>query len=143
MTYLNIYLISYFSEISKILVDPLTANLRLFCWLEIKNNEPHFVYFKRSTLDFGDSAASEAVEIGQRKIVVPACKLPESKFLLCQSRYANNYLASFQRKEDVELISNDLIQAHNQYSWPLKDIVTSSKTDPNIFEKLGVNELHM
>ena len=50
----------------KILVDPMTAKLRLFCWLEMVNYIPKFIYFERTTLDFGDPAASQAVELAQK-----------------------------------------------------------------------------
>ena len=50
----------------KILVDPLTAKQRLFCWLEMENDIPKFVYFEWSTLDFGDAPASQSVESAQK-----------------------------------------------------------------------------
>ena len=43
----------------KILVDDISAKLRLFCWLRMENDIPKFIYYERKTLDFGDPAASK------------------------------------------------------------------------------------
>ena len=79
----------------KILVDPMTARLRLFCWLEMINDIPKFQYYERATLDFGDAPASQAVESAQKKFIIPACHLKESKIILAETRYADNCLFSF------------------------------------------------
>ena len=59
----------------KILVEQMLARLRLFCWLRMVNDIPKFIYYERKTLDFGDPAASEAVESAQKKFIIPCLSL--------------------------------------------------------------------
>ena len=127
----------------KILVDPLSAKLRLFCWLEMVKDKPNFIYFERSTLDFGDAPASQSVESAENKYVIPACQLKISKVILAETRYADNCLFSFQNKEKVMTVSKDIEQAHELYSWPLKQLVTNHSADPSVFERLQVNTEHV
>ena len=96
----------------KILVDPLAAKLRLFCWLEMINDIPKFIYFERSTLDSSDAPASQSVE-------------------------------SAQDKERVQIVGRDIEQAHDMYSWPLKQLVTNHSADPTVFKRLEVNTDHV
>ena len=82
----------------------------------MENDIPKFIYYERKTLDFGDPAASEAVEAAEKKFIIPACHLKESKTILAETRYADNCLFSFQGKGKIKMIGNDIEQAHNLYS---------------------------
>ena len=78
----------------------------------------------------------------QRKFIIPAFDLPESKIILSQCRYADNALRSFQDREKVDLVSKDLHIAHDKYNFPLKPIMTSVYTDPDIATKLEIEPNH-
>ena len=39
-------------------------------------------------------------------------------------------------------VSKDKEQAHEMYSWPLKQLVTNYSADPSVFERLQVNSEH-
>ena len=127
----------------KILVDPLTAKLRLFCWLKMEEQSPEYIYFERSTLDFGDVAASQSVESAQKKFIIPSCNMEISKLILSETRYADNCLFSFQDKNKVKETSRDIEQAHEVYSWPLKELVTNYSADSTVFKRLGVDNNHV
>ena len=62
--------------------------------------------------------------------------------ILAEMKYADNCLFLFQDKESVKTIGNDIEQAHNLNSWPLKQIVTNYSADPKVFERLNVNSNH-
>ena len=94
-------------------VDDLTAILRLFCWVEMRDGEPIFQYYKRATLDFWDPVASETVELAQLKYTIPACSMTDSRVILGHFRYADNALASFNQIEKVESVSQDLHRVNN------------------------------
>ena len=107
------------------------------------NDIPKFIYYERKTLDFGDPAASEAVEAAEKKFIIPACQFKESKTILAETRYADNCLFSFRDKEKIKIIGKYIEQAHELYSWPLKEIVTNFSADPTVFDRLGVTSEHI
>ena len=75
--------------------------------------------------------------------MIPACKLKDSKLILSETRYADNCLYSFQDKEKVHIVGRDIEQAHELYSWPLKQLVTNYSADSTIFKRLEVNSDHV
>ena len=82
--------------------------------------------FVTLTLDFGDSPASESLEIAQKKYILPKCNLDISKLILARNcLLITQFPAScFQQQNQIKLVSDDLLQAHNKYNWPLKPKVT-------------------
>ena len=76
----RLYRHGYSSDISKcylrVLVDDLTAKLRLCYWYRDPANMKDPIVFKRCTMDFGDSIASLVIRIIQLKFLLPAKKAP-------------------------------------------------------------------
>ena len=68
--------------------------------------------------------------------------MTDSEIILGHFRYAHNALGSFEQKEKVELVSQDIHRAHNLYNFPLKPILTSAITNPEILSKLNLEEGH-
>ena len=90
-----LYRFGYSSDISKcylhILVDELTADLRLMAWYEDPKNKKGLIIYRRKTMDFGDAASALIVRITQKKFISPMAKLEATKHTVLAGGYADNY----------------------------------------------------
>ena len=89
----------YSSDISKcylrILVDDLTAKLRLLVWFENPKEMTGVKIYRRPTMDFGDTCSSLVVRIVQEKFLSQLCKLELTKHVILNCAYAGNCSSSF------------------------------------------------
>ena len=108
----------YSSDISKcylrILVDDLTAKLRLLVWFDNPQDMTGIKIYRRPTMDFGDTCSSLVVRIIQEKFLSQLCKMEMSKHLILHCAYADNYSGSFKNKEMYLQVKADMEEVHEK-----------------------------
>ena len=134
----------YSSDISKcylgILVDSLTAKLRLLIWFKDPLQMTGMMAFQRPTMDFGDTCSSLVIRIVQEKYLSQTCKLKLTKHLIIYGAYADNYSSSFKSKQLFRQVKEDMESTHQKIEFPLKCTYTSVNTDDKILDELGMTE---
>ena len=77
------------------------------------------------------------------KFIAVACLLISTKHLVENVRYADNLNHSYENIESYKEAKEDLKNAFEKYSMPLKYLITSSKYDPEVFkaEKRGNRQI--
>ena len=131
-------LLEFLSDISKcylrILVESLTAKLRLLVWFENPGDMTGLKVYCRPTMDFGDTCSSLVIHIVQEKFLSQLCKLELTKHLILHCGYADKYSSSFKNREMYQQVKTDMIDVHKKISLPLKCTYTSVQTDNKILD---------
>ena len=134
----RLYNYPYSSEISKcylrILVDSLSAKLRLLVRFENPGDMTGLKVYCRPTMDFGDTCSSLVIHIVQEKFLSQLCKLELTKHLILHCSYTDNYSSSFKNREMYQQVKTDMIDVHKKISLPLKCTYTSVQTDNKILD---------
>ena len=115
-------------------VSELDAYLRLFFWWEDPPECKVARIFKQVRQSFGDPPASAGLELAIEKFVTPSLNLETSKFIVHQSRYADNLTFSVPTIEEYFNIKADLTKAFRLYNMNLKYIISTQEIDPDGFE---------
>ena len=140
----RLYDYPYSSDISKcylrILVDDLTAKLRLLVWFDDPQNMTGVKIYRRPTMDFRDTCSSLVVRIVQEKFLSQLCKLELTKHLILNCAYADNYSGSFKDESRYLQVKTDMNEVHEKIGLPLKCTYTAVQTDDKILDELGIGD---
>ena len=125
----------YSSDISKcylrVLVDDLTARLRLCYWYpdSLTRSKPRI--FMRKTMDFGDACSSLVIRIIQLKFLLTMTDITTVKQILKTGAYADNYSSSFRTKNEYNEAKDKMNRIHSKIGLPLKGTYCAVHTDEN------------
>ena len=125
----------------RILVDELTSRLHLCVWFSNPEELEGIIVYRSNTINFGDSQAALVIHILQQKYLSRLVKLEISRYIILNCSYADNYSSSLPQQWMFRRVKEDLIQAHEILTMPLKNCHSNNETYEGIglvYQFLGI-----